>query len=104
MCSQVSDIPPVNLTPSPPRHYENLRPIFSSSKKASWPTTVSFDNDRLPAGNGKGLPSELQDSGKNVVWFCHKCNDGPLDVDVIPACPNCQHRRCKYCKVKTIGR
>jgi hypothetical protein len=44
-------------------------------------------------------------SVSETLWFCHMCNDGPLNYSIIPRCTNmlsnghlCQHKICTQCK------
>ena len=35
------------------------------------------------------------------LWYCHLCRDGPNNIELIPACLNCQHRPCPQCQYET---
>ncbi|CCF38928.1 hypothetical protein CH063_09899 [Colletotrichum higginsianum] len=37
-----------------------------------------------------------------VVWFCHKCGNGPNNYSLDEYCPYCQKRRCHQCTVQEI--
>ncbi|AEO64993.1 uncharacterized protein THITE_2111457 [Thermothielavioides terrestris NRRL 8126] len=36
------------------------------------------------------------------TWYCHNCNDGPLNYNLILSCPICDHQRCEFCRVVKV--
>jgi hypothetical protein len=64
------------------------------------------DDDELWRTTISSLPSQQLGSGhaskkRLYIWFCCECGDGPSSVKIIPACPECSHRRCDTCTVTT---
>lgn len=39
----------------------------------------------------------------NNVWYCCRCGDGPLNLEIIDVCPICSEKRCPDCSEEKIS-
>jgi hypothetical protein len=73
-----------------------LKPILEVEEEDDdelWMTTMPSLSKQL--GPGHASKKRL------YTWFCCHCGDGPSSVKIIPACPQCYHRRCDDCTTTT---
>ncbi|CCC08743.1 hypothetical protein SMACR_05384 [Sordaria macrospora] len=68
----------------------------------------SSSSPRETSGSSGGKKDGSSGSGSRTyttssTWYCNNCNFGPNNINIDACCPNCQHRRCKYCRVTTTS-